>query len=61
MTRKPNECRTCRYHDDFSWVCFNGDSEYRADFTNPEWSCSKWEKRDGERTSSDVGSNTPRE
>lgn len=27
-------CSGCKWHDDFSWVCFNGDSENRADFVN---------------------------
>ena len=29
-------CSTCAWHDSFSWVCFNGLSEHRADFTDPE-------------------------
>ncbi len=33
------ECFTCAWHDNFSWVCFNGNSEHRADFTDPEDSC----------------------
>lgn len=32
-------CKNCRKHDDFTWVCFNGDSEYCADFTEPECCC----------------------
>lgn len=39
-------CGSCRWHDAFSWVCFNGRSEHRADFTDPEDSCKEWEKRD---------------
>lgn len=35
-------CSTCKYHDDFSWVCFNGESDFRADFTHPEHQCSYW-------------------
>ena len=38
-------CCTCRWHDPFSWVCFNGYSEHRADFTDPECSCPVWERR----------------
>ena len=30
------ECSTCAWHDGYTWVCFNGNSEYRADFTDPE-------------------------
>ena len=29
-------CKNCRKHDDFTWACFNGDSKYCADFTEPE-------------------------
>lgn len=40
------ECFTCAWHDNFSWVCFNGNSEHRADFTDPEDSCPVWEGRE---------------
>lgn len=36
-------CRTCAWHDSFSWACFNGDSPYRADFTQNEQKCRFWE------------------
>lgn len=36
-------CKNCRKHDDFTYVCFNGDSEYCADFTEPECCCECWE------------------
>ena len=36
-------CKNCRKHDDFTWVCFNGDSKYCADFTEPECCCEYWE------------------
>ena len=39
-------CRTCKWHDDFSWVCFNGESEKRADFTNNDDCCIEWESRE---------------
>lgn len=42
------ECFTCAWHDNFSWVCFNGNSEHRADFTDPEDSCPAWEERKDE-------------
>ena len=29
-----NTCKGCKWHDEFSWACCNGDSEYRADFVN---------------------------
>ena len=41
-------CSTCCWHDRFSWVCFNGMSERRADFTDPEDSCQWWEKYETE-------------
>ena len=41
-------CGTCKWHDDFSWACFNGDSENCADFTDPEDSCECWEKINNE-------------
>ena len=42
-----NKCETCKYHDDFSWVCVNGLSENRADFTDENDWCDKWEERKG--------------
>ena len=39
------ECSTCEWHDGYTWVCFNGNSEYRADFTDPENTCPAWEER----------------
>lgn len=39
------ECSTCAWHDGYTWVCFNGNSEYRADFTDPENTCPAWEER----------------
>ena len=38
-------CSTCRWWEDFNGVCFNGDSEYCADFTEPEDGCERWEGR----------------
>lgn len=39
-------CKNCKYHDDFSWVCFNPESEKRADFTDNKDSCTEWESRE---------------
>lgn len=36
-------CETCKWHDEFTWACFNGDSEKRADFTDNEDVCESWE------------------
>lgn len=38
-------CGSCRWHDDFTWACFNGDSPNCADFTDPEDSCECWEPK----------------
>lgn len=35
-------------YDSFSWVCFNGLSEHRADFTDPENTCQEWKERKDE-------------
>ena len=35
-------CATCRWYEDFQGVCFNGDSEHRADFTEPDDGCERW-------------------
>ncbi|MGN0706603.1 MAG: hypothetical protein ACI4JC_01205 [Faecalibacterium sp.] len=37
------KCGTCRWHEDFNWVCFNGDSPHCADFTNPDGTCPAYE------------------
>ena len=38
-------CSTCRWWEDFNGVCCNGDSKYRADFTDPKDGCECWEGR----------------
>jgi len=43
-------CKSCKWHDDFSWVCFNGNSEYRADFTDDKQACAEWEAKENETT-----------
>ena len=42
-------CKNCRKHDDFTWVCFNGDSKYCADFTEPVCFCEFWEEKKMEK------------
>ena len=42
-------CETCAFHDDFTWVCFNPDSDNRADFTDKEYCCIKWENKNDEK------------
>lgn len=39
-----NTCATCRWWDYQVFVCCNGDSEHRADFTDPEDGCECWEE-----------------
>lgn len=41
-------CGTCKWHDWQTWACFNGDSPYRSDFTEPHDGCRFWEERDDE-------------
>lgn len=41
-----NNCEHCRWHDDFSWACSNGDSPYCADFTDNKQSCPAFEARE---------------
>ena len=45
-------CKNFRRHDDFTWVCFNGDSEHCADFTEPDCVCKFWEDAENDRTRS---------
>lgn len=43
-------CKNCRKHDNFTCVCFNGDSKHCADFTGSEFCCEFWEgKEDGKK------------
>lgn len=50
-------CKTCKYHDDFSWVCFNPDSIHRADFTDNDFVCEVWCDSNG----TDTGATEDRE
>ena len=36
-------CGNCGFYEDFSGVCFNGDSPNCADFMSTEDSCEAWE------------------
>lgn len=45
MVEENKCCENCAYHDDWTWVCFNGDSEMRADATSNDFVCDKWEDR----------------
>lgn len=46
---KCNCCVGCKWHDEFTWACFNGDSEHCADFVNE--GCPLYEvKKDDDET-----------
>lgn len=47
---KDKSCKTCKWHDDFTWACFNGDSPNRADFTDNDDLCGEWAENDGKTT-----------
>lgn len=36
-------CCNCKWYEPFQGVCFNGDSEHRADFTEKDDTCGEWE------------------
>ena len=40
------QCGNCKWHEDFSGACCNGDSGYRADCTGSDFVCDKWEGRE---------------
>ena len=42
MAEENRFCKTCAYHDDFSWVCFNPEADDRAGFTDNEYTCNCW-------------------
>lgn len=35
----PKNCENCKWHDDFTGTCCNGDSEHCADFTDNSEVC----------------------
>ena len=41
-------CCNCRWHEEYTWVCFNGLSLNCTDVTDVEDSCEHWEKRTDE-------------
>lgn len=50
-TSMSKTCGTCRWYEDFQGVCCNGDSEFCADFTEPEDGCECWEGRNEDEVS----------
>ncbi len=53
MMEPERTCCTCRWHEGYTWVCFNGNSPSRADFTDPEDTCECWEVRTEENSIGD--------
>jgi hypothetical protein len=49
---KKARCRTCKWHDDFTAVCSNPSSDQRADFTDADFVCECWERRNEDRQES---------
>lgn len=41
-------CCTCRWHEEYTWVCFNDLSLNCTDVTDVEDGCEHWEKRTDE-------------
>lgn len=41
-------CCTCRWHEGYTWICFNGLSLNCTAVTDVEDSCEHWEKRTDE-------------
>ena len=50
------KCKTCKYHDLFSWACCNGISTKVADFTDNDDYCDEWDS-EYDRCREDVGNN----
>jgi hypothetical protein len=44
--KKRQTCDTCKWHEDFTGACFNGDSPNVADFTSSEQSCPEYEEKE---------------
>ena len=46
-------CCTCRWHEGYTWICFNGESPNCANMTDPEDTCECWEVRTEENSIAD--------
>ena len=46
MEKNDKVCANCAFHDDYTWVCFNPDSEYRADITDNIYSCCAFKEKE---------------
>lgn len=42
--------KSCKWRDDFTWICFNGDSEKRADVADDDYckDCRLFEVKENE-------------
>jgi hypothetical protein len=40
-----HNCGNCKYWESFNGVCFNGDSDEVADYTDREYCCRVWERK----------------
>lgn len=45
------KCKDCKWHDDWTWVCFNAYSNERADITDENFGCKHWEDKRNEGNS----------
>ena len=45
-TKTEKICDNCAFHDDFTWVCFNPDSDYRADITDKDFTCRVFKQKE---------------
>lgn len=39
-------CADCKHHREFTGLCLNPDSNFRADFTDSNFGCDKYEPRE---------------
>ncbi len=44
LGRKDRCCENCKWHDNFSGVCCNGESEHKVNFTDNDLCCDCWEE-----------------
>ena len=42
---KNETCLNCKWYAEYEGVCTNGESEYRADFTDDDNWCEGWEQK----------------
>ncbi len=41
------KCKTCAYHDNYTWACSNAYSDQVADFTDNDFVCEVWDDGKG--------------